>query len=181
MKIEFFWTPVESRLMVHTIDIDKVEAFGDDHHGLARRVDNKVMEYYPVTHKSLCRIYGAHESMYFPRAKRFLKCNFSIYDSLPDIDDDFNFNLEVVPCPLRGECLDCICNPKMTTKLSSRELDVIRLHVEGLSPAEIGGRLYISPITAHNHFTNIYHKLNFTGKPLPGNLLITYAYKNHLV
>jgi len=166
---------------MHFLDTDKVEITDENHRSILRRVDNKVKEYYPKTYKSLCRIYGNQESMYFPRAMRFLKCNFSAHDNKPDIDDDFNFELENVPCPLRGECTDQICNPKLTTKLSSREIEIIKLHIEGYSQIEIGERLFISDRTAHNHFTNIYHKLGLTGKSSPDHLLINYAYKNHLV
>ena len=179
--IEFFWTPANSRLMFHDLVTDKVEPFSSNHLALAKRVDARVKEMYPETYAKLCEIYGNPEAMVYPRAHRFLKCNFSVNDNLPDIDEDWNFILELVPCPMRGECKDGICSPKLTSLISQREIEVVRLHVEGLSQDEIGERLFISGRTVHNHFTNIYHKLGFTGKPCPDHLLINYAYKNNLV
>ena len=180
--IEFFWTPANSRLMVHDLDNDVVNPFDDQLHiGFAKKIDKAIKERYPEVYSKLLDIYGHHDSYAYSRAYRFLKCNFSVNDNQPDIDEDFNFLLELVPCPLRGECLDGICNPKLTSQLSKREIDIVRLHVEGLSPAEIGERLFISKATVHNHFSNIYNKLGFTNQTCPDHLLINYAYKNHLV
>jgi len=179
--IEFFWTTEKTRLMVHDLQTDEVEAFTLSKLSLAKKVDRKVKECYPETWEKLCDIYGDADAMVFARANRFLKCNFSVHDNRPDIDDDFNFDLELVPCPLRGECKDNICKPKLTSSLTDRELDVIRLHVEGLSQDEIGDRLYISGRTAHNHISNIYRKLNLCGTSCPDKGLINYAYKHGLL
>jgi DNA-binding NarL/FixJ family response regulator len=43
--------------------------------------------------------------------------------------------------------------------LTPRELDVLRLVVEGRSNPEIADRLFISPTTARTHVTNILAKL----------------------
>jgi DNA-binding CsgD family transcriptional regulator len=51
----------------------------------------------------------------------------------------------VVPAPVAG--------------LSRREVEVLRLLVEGRSNQEIGTALSISPHTAANHVTNIMNKL----------------------
>lgn len=179
---EFFWTPANSRLMVHNLKTDEVFPFDDQKHlSFAKKIDGVIKEKYPYVYSRLCELYGDKESFAFARANRFLKCNFSINDNQPDIDEDFNFQPELVPCPLRGECIDHICNPKLTYTLSAREIDIVRLHVEGLNPADIGERLFISKATVHNHFTNIYNKLGFTNQACPDHLLINYAYKNHLV
>jgi DNA-binding NarL/FixJ family response regulator len=45
-------------------------------------------------------------------------------------------------------------------ELSSREQDVLRLVVLGLSNAEIGSELYISETTVKTHVTHILQKLN---------------------
>ena len=39
--------------------------------------------------------------------------------------------------------------------LTERELDVLRLLIDGLTSAEIGARLYVSPKTASVHVTSI--------------------------
>jgi DNA-binding NarL/FixJ family response regulator len=44
--------------------------------------------------------------------------------------------------------------------LTARELDVLRLLTEGLSYADIGQRLFISPRTVDAHLRAIYAKLN---------------------
>jgi DNA-binding CsgD family transcriptional regulator len=179
---EFFWTPANSRLMVHNLATDEVYPFDDQKHlGYAKKLDSIIQDKYPQAHAALCAIYGDADCFAFARANRFLKCNFSLNDNQPDIDEDYNFQLELVPCPLRGECKHGICNPKLTSRLSRRELDIVRLHVEGLNPADIGEKLFISKATVHNHFSNIYNKLGFTGQACPDHLLINYAYKNHLV
>ena len=43
--------------------------------------------------------------------------------------------------------------------LSAREAEVLRLVAEGLSDAEIAGRLIVSPHTVHRHVANIRTKL----------------------
>jgi DNA-binding CsgD family transcriptional regulator len=48
--------------------------------------------------------------------------------------------------------------------LTSRELDVLRLLTEGLTNAEIGSRLYMSPKTASVHVTAILRKLQATNR-----------------
>ena len=179
--IEFFWTPWNTRLVVHEIEANPFEPFTSENLILAKEVDRTVRLQFPDTYANLCRLYSDSPAMVYPRANRFLKCNFSVYDNQPDIDSDGFFNVETVPCPMRGECKDGICNPKNTVELSAREQSIIRLHVEGFSQDQIGDRLFISPNTVHSHITNIYRKLGFTGQPHPDFLLISYAYKNHLV
>ena len=179
--LEFFWTTNKSRLMVHDLEKDEIFPLSPEEGELLYKIDGIINENYPDTAVELIRIYGDGFGYKFPRVNRFLKCNFSVHDNRPDIDDDWNFDFETVPCPLRGECKDGICKPKLSSKLTHREKDVIKLHVEGLTQVEIGDRLYISERTAHNHISNIYKKLGFTGQANPAKLLINYAYKNKLI
>jgi hypothetical protein len=178
--IEFFWTTEKVRLIVHDIVTGEFEPFDLHKLGMAKKIDRLLLERYPETHKKLCQLYGDTEAYAFVRVNRFLKCNFSVHDNRPDIDDDWNFEFELVPCPLRGECKDGICTPILSNDISNREIEVIRLHVEGYTQAEIGDRLFISEHTVHNHINNIYRKLGFTGRSNPDKLLINYAYKNLL-
>jgi DNA-binding NarL/FixJ family response regulator len=44
--------------------------------------------------------------------------------------------------------------------LSSREVEVLQLVAEGMSPPEVAGALFISVKTVKNHLSNIYEKLD---------------------
>lgn len=48
--------------------------------------------------------------------------------------------------------------------LSARESEVLELLAEGLSNAEIGRALFISPLTVRNHVSNIFAKLQVTNR-----------------
>jgi DNA-binding NarL/FixJ family response regulator len=48
--------------------------------------------------------------------------------------------------------------------LTARELDVLRLLAEGLSNAQIAGRLAISPRTVDNHLVSLYSKLHVSSR-----------------
>jgi DNA-binding NarL/FixJ family response regulator len=48
--------------------------------------------------------------------------------------------------------------------LTERELDVLRLLIDGLTNSEIGARLYISRKTASVHVTSILRKLGATNR-----------------
>ena len=50
------------------------------------------------------------------------------------------------------------------TGLSAREREVLTLLAQGLSNAEIGRALFISPITVRNHVSNIFAKLQVTNR-----------------
>ena len=63
------------------------------------------------------------------------------------------------------------------TDLSGRELEVLRNICEGLTTAEIGEKMFISPRTVEGHRLRIMEKLgvNNTAK------LVAFAIKNELV
>ena len=48
--------------------------------------------------------------------------------------------------------------------LTPTELKVIKLVVEGLSNAEIGGRLFVSTATVKSHLNHIFDKLGLTNR-----------------
>lgn len=183
---EFFWTTDKNRLMVHDLRKDKYYPFTSAHTELIDRCEQKIQQDYPETWYALkqeypCPIIPISWEIRFKRINRFLKCNFSVHDNRPDIDDDWNFDFERVPCPIRAECPHEYCNPQLTLKLTKREIEIIELHVEGLSQNEIGDRLYISGVTVKNHVYKIYKKLGFTGENHPETKLINYAYQHKLV
>lgn len=184
---EFFWTTCRNRLIVHDMSDDTYEPLHPGMTDLIKRCEAKLQQDYPDTWKRLKEEYVAPcdipdpWTVRFRRIQQFLRCNFSIQDNQPDIDDDWNFDFEKVPCPLRGECTLGFCKPKLTTTLSARELEIIRLVPEGLSHEEIGARLFISGRTVQNHMYKIYKKLGFSGNKNPDKLLISYAFKNKLI
>ncbi|MCG6879062.1 MAG: response regulator transcription factor [Deltaproteobacteria bacterium] len=63
------------------------------------------------------------------------------------------------------------------SKLSAREKEVFPLLADGLSPREIGKRLYISPKTVESHKYNIMDKLGVTSLAA----LTKIAIKKHLI
>ena len=96
-------------------------------------------------------------------AHRFIRCNFGAYDQFSyDIDARGKFTFEEVSCPLRGECIyeGIICKPCIDTKLSSRELEVLKLISEGFQTNEIAESLFLAPTTVNKHRENIKAKLN---------------------
>jgi DNA-binding CsgD family transcriptional regulator len=58
--------------------------------------------------------------------------------------------------------------------LTSREIDVLRLVATGLTDAEIGERLYISPRTASQHLRSIYAKLNVRSRAAATRIAIDH-------
>lgn len=68
-------------------------------------------------------------------------------------------------------------NPNFTSKLSPRELEILFLICQELSPPEISSRLQISEKTFFNHRTNILVKIG-----VRGNVgLVKYAYQHGLL
>lgn len=61
--------------------------------------------------------------------------------------------------------------------LTTRERAILHLAAEGLSNAEIGERLHISPRTAETHRTNLLRKLNLTTQ----TELLRYAWQRGLI
>jgi DNA-binding NarL/FixJ family response regulator len=62
-------------------------------------------------------------------------------------------------------------------ELTDREREILRLVAEGLSNAEIAGRLVISPLTAKTHVSNVLRKLDCRDRPA----LVAVAYESGLI
>lgn len=184
---EFFWTTDKNRLIVHDMKEDTYMPLDSGMTDLIKSCEQKLQLDFPDTWNRLKEDYPSPScsidpwAIRFNRIHQFLKCNFSIQDHEPDIDDEWNFDFEKVPCPLRGTCDRGYCSPKLTTLLSEREKEIIQLVPEGLSQEEMGERLFISGRTVQNHMYKIYKKLGFNGRHNPDKLLISYAYKNKLI
>jgi DNA-binding CsgD family transcriptional regulator len=56
--------------------------------------------------------------------------------------------------------------------LTDREIDVLRLLIEGLSDREIGDALFISPRTSQKHVANIFYKMDVSTRTAAATLAI---------
>lgn len=90
-------------------------------------------EFYPEAYTALRKYYARYDGNKcyrdFLAVRRFIKCNFGLYDNMIDIDENWNFKFEFVGCPLRGECdgFKKICEPKFNSTLSDCQLRVMEL------------------------------------------------------
>jgi DNA-binding NarL/FixJ family response regulator len=64
-----------------------------------------------------------------------------------------------------------------SSRLSERELEVVRLVAQGLSNAEIAARLYLSEATVKSHIARILAKLGLRDRVQ----VAVYAYENGIV
>lgn len=64
--------------------------------------------------------------------------------------------------------------PQSTSRLSGREIEVLRLVAEGLSNDQVAERLFLSPRTIHAHLTTIYRKLGVSNR----SEATRYAFEN---
>ncbi|CAN5585757.1 hypothetical protein BH24CHL1_BH24CHL1_13030 [soil metagenome] len=67
-------------------------------------------------------------------------------------------------------------DPVTSTVLTRRELEVLKLLVDGRSTVEIADALYISRLTARTHIRNILAKLNVPSR----TAAVAYAFKQGL-
>lgn len=126
---------------------------------------SSIREFYPDAYTALMEVYSksAANKQYrdFLAVRRFIKCNFGVYDNTIDIEATGAFNFEFVSCPLRGECKwdGVLCNPKFNSQLSARQLEVMQMCYQGIKDEEIAERLFISLSTIQNHRKAAYRKL----------------------
>ena len=141
-----------------------------------------IRERYPQAYEALCECYksASNDVPYFQYliVNRFTRCNFGTLDNTKKDISNGEFNLEVVSCPLRGECqYECrICRPKFNSKLSSSEMRVMELWYNGLNTEEISKKLFISMNTVKIHVKSAYLKLGIHDK----GEFIRYANQNNL-
>lgn len=145
--------------------------------------DSAIELQFPETYQELCNERGIGKSFCYGRVRRFAMCNFAIKDGVVDIDEDWNFKLEKVPCPARtlGICKGTICNPKLTNRFTDREIEVLRLFVKGLRREVIAGHLFISERTVGNHVNNMYRKIEIPEDVNPEIALVNFAYAKKIV
>jgi DNA-binding CsgD family transcriptional regulator len=161
--IEFYTTPEgevtlravgEAERQLQESDVEFIQTFLE-----------VLREYYPDAHTALMDIYSksSNNKRYrdFIAVRRFIKCNFALYDNMIDMDEQLNFKFEFVGCPLRGECKydKVICAPKFNSNLSERQMEVMRMCYDGKKDDEIADRLFISLNTVANHRKTAFKKL----------------------
>ncbi len=86
------------------------------------------------------------------------------------------FNTDVTKALLRKDTEQIASNTSVQI-LSDREVEIVKLLVDGLTNNQIGDKLHISPRTVDTHRTNIMKKIQV--KNVAG--IIRYAFQNKLV
>lgn len=120
---------------------------------------------YPEAYDALCTEYkSCAQNKWYYRYRivaRFIRCNFSQLDDVPDISAKYGCRFEYVQCPIKGECKleHVVCHPKINKTISRAELPVLKLWYEGLGEYEIADRLCLSVHTVHSHIYNAYQRI----------------------
>lgn len=161
--IEFYTTP-EGEVTLRPMGQAERQLTEHDT-GFIQDMLTQIAEFYPTAHKALMEIYSksAANKQYrdYLAVRRFIKCNFGVYDNQIDVDANGTFNFEFVSCPLRGECKwdGVLCQPKFNSQLSSRQLEVMQMCYNGERDEDIAEKLFISLNTIQNHRKAVYKKL----------------------
>lgn len=168
-NIEFYNTP-DGNIAVKPND-GAMYYLNEKHTGIISDMLTMISELYPQAFKELSELYSKsiRNRSYFEYkiVHRFIRCNFGEYDALnQDIDHKGQLHFEQVKCPLRGECRleGIVCSPKVNSKLSEREKEVLRLLSEGDDNFEIADKLAISPNTVKNHIMRMKIRLGINSK-----------------
>lgn len=128
---------------------------------------------FPKCHRRLKDIYGQSPQYRFLAARRFIKCNCSEFDNILDVDNEGIIHLEMVTCPMRGECLDegVICFPERETGLTTREKEIAKLVSSGMSNEDIARKLFIGIDAVKSHVQNCLRKLSLTNRAALANYI----------
>ncbi len=151
-------------LFIHKMDNGKIFCYTPDMADFTDYCYNVIAERYPEAMKQLLQIYpkGSHYYKY-KIVRQFFRCNLFINDHVSDIDENGHWHLELVPCPARGgwcKCEDIICNPKLNTNLSDREIEIGATLIQNNNDKfDAADRMFLSSYTVENHRRNIYAKL----------------------
>lgn len=162
--IEFYTTP-EGEVTIKEQDQGERTLKESDTEFIQRFLE-VLEEFYTEAYTALRNYYAKYNGNKryrdFLAVRRFIKCNFGLYDNMIDIDENWNFRFEFVGCPLRGECkgFNVICNPKFNSTLSDSQLRVMELCYRGKKDEEIAEMLFISTHTVRNHRKNSFRKLS---------------------
>ena len=161
--VEFYTTP-EGEVTIREQGMPERQLVESDTEFIQRFLE-VLEEFYPEAYLELRKTYSRYEGnrIYrdFLAVRRFIKCNFGLYDNEVDIDENWNFKFEFVSCPLRGECkgFKKICQPVFNSRLSNRQLEIMKMCYEGMNDDEIADKMFISTHTVSNHRRNSFKKL----------------------
>ena len=153
INIEFFKTPDGD--VMYKRQGEAVRELTEKDRELVSDFLSLIRARYPKAFDTLSDIYSRNEQnrawYEFRMVSRFIRCNLGDYDT------------SSMKCPLMGTG-DCqwdglICHPKLSTGLTTRELEILPLFAEGLQSYEIADRLCISKNTVDRHRQNIMAKL----------------------
>lgn len=132
---------------------------------LVRALDDMISTFYPQAYAALKDLYkDSSPNIPYHRFRiisRFIRCNLSNLDHVPDISPGGIFNLESVACPLRGECPrdGIICRPSFDHRMTPAELRVMELLYRGLSDNDMADTLCLSVLTIRTHIRNALTRL----------------------
>ena len=161
-NIEFYITP-KGDIMVH--DSDGARMLTPTDRGVISHLIRTFQEFYPDAVKALSKNFEKLRFniplFEFNIARRLIKCYWGKFDSMLDIDQFGNLNFEEVECPLRGECQleGIVCKPRFNSKLSERELEVMRHFYENKSAEEIAESICLSVETVKTHKRNAFKRI----------------------
>lgn len=161
-QIEFYTTP-DGDVTIKPIGETERQLTENDVEFIQTFID-VIKEFYTCAYNALIETYKSNENKRyrdFLSVRRFIKCNLGSYDNRIDLDEKWNFNFEFVSCPMRGECKfdKIICSPVFNSKLSDRQLEVMKLLYDGMSDGQVADKLFISLNTVNNHRKNAFKKL----------------------
>lgn len=180
-NIEFYNTP-EGDVMLKQAGHPAC-LFRESNREMVSQLLTLIRDRYPKAHDALMKLYSASSQnrryYEFRVVSRFIRCNSGNYDQQTlDLDSYGRFRFEEVRCPLRGECLleGVVCKPQLDTRLSEREMEVLRLIAENMQADEIADVLHLSPCTINRHRENIKAKLKLRSVAE----LVSYWHENGL-
>lgn len=162
-NLEFYITPTGG-IMIH--DDDGVHELTQKDREFISKMMLKIGDFYPEALSALSKQYDCRRANIpyyeYSIVSRFIRCNWGRFDSIVDIDQFGYFNFEEVECPLRGSG-DCkldgiVCRPKFNSKLSDRELEVMRFYYEGKHAEGIADKMCISAETVRTHKRNVFKR-----------------------
>lgn len=135
------------------------------HDKLIMQLISVIRQDFTDAYEALCTQYAGTLHEKFLIARRFIRCNLSISDSVTDFDGVI-FSFEDVVCPMRGECKwdGIICRPGYNTTLSPAELDVAKLAAKGCTNIQIADQCGKSLPTVEKQLKVAYKKLGINSR-----------------
>ena len=161
--VEFFIDP-EGRPGMRTGD--RIQIIEPDDIDIIIPFNRWIEDDYTEAAGRLQHIYQSLDDATYRKFRRMIRCNWPLFDSVPDKEHDGRTNCEKFYCPMRGECPDenIICNPKPNTNFTKREITIIRMIADGKTEQQIADELCLSTCTVKVHRQNIQRKASINTK-----------------